>query len=104
MLKLFETDQKGYPTRPNWSQKGNKRVPNDADIAPKSSLGAFEFLVFVCVVFRLNCKNDHGALVGLTNVKGTRGEILCLKNINGKWFLTLVGLTLVKGRSVRKRL
>ena len=53
---------------------GNKRMPNDAKIAPKSSLGAFDFLVFFTLIFRYNCKHDHGALVGLTLVKGASVE------------------------------
>ena len=35
--KQIKMDQKEYPTRPKWNQKGSKRVPNDANIAPKSS-------------------------------------------------------------------
>ena len=61
------------PTRPKRSQKGNKMMPNDAKVTPNSSLGAFVFffnVIFTLGAFRTNCKNDHGALVGLTQVNG----------------------------------
>jgi hypothetical protein len=35
------------PTRPKWNQKGTKSVPTDANVAPKSCLGAFEVLGFL---------------------------------------------------------
>jgi hypothetical protein len=48
-------------------------VPTDAKIVQKSCLGAFEVLGFLPKVFFVlkNGKNGHGALVGLTVVKGT---------------------------------
>ena len=54
---------------------------------------------------RTNCKNCHGALVGLTWVKGTSVDtFFYVYEKNWKMcFLALVGLTLVRGRSVRKK-
>ena len=55
-----------------WSG-GVEREPNLAKVAPKSSLGAFE--VFGCLrcvfLFVKIVRRGHGALVGLTEVKGT---------------------------------
>ena len=43
-----------------------------AKVAPKSSRGAFDlFGLLRCVVFVKIVEKNHGALVGLTNVKGT---------------------------------
>ena len=65
--KQFKMEPKS--SRPKWNQKGTKRVPTDAKVAPKSCLGAFE--VFFSIKFFLqNGKNGNGALVGLTLVKG----------------------------------
>ena len=47
-------------------------MPTDAKVAPKSCLGAFEVLSFFPLIpFLQNGKNGHGALAGLTWVKGT---------------------------------
>ena len=43
----FKMEQKKEPTRPKWNQKGTKKVPIDATVAPKSCLGAFEVLCFL---------------------------------------------------------
>ena len=52
-------------------------MPTDANIAPKLCLGAFEVLVYFNLkfVFLGNGKNGHGALAGLTKVKGTSVDI-----------------------------
>ena len=85
-------------------QKGSKIT----NTAPKSSLGAFDILVFVTLSFvRQSCKNGRGTRVGLTNVKVTSVKnvfflfFFCshnCKNCHG----ALVGLTNVKGPSVEK--
>ena len=51
-----------------------------------------------------NCKNCHGALVGITVVKGTSVDkhFSFFEKLE-KQFLALVGLTLAKGRSVREQ-
>ena len=50
-------------------------------------------------------KSGHGALVGLTFVKGTSVDTLFhfFEKRRKMWFLALVGLTTVKGRSVWKQ-
>ena len=60
---------------------------------------------FFLFYFRSNVKNDHGALAGLTHVKGTSVDtfFLFVEENWKKWFLAPVGLTHVKGRSVRKK-
>ena len=50
----LQMEQKEEPTRPKWNQKTTKRVPIDAQIAPKSCLGAFEF--FTLSFLLQNCK------------------------------------------------
>ena len=76
-------------------------MPNDATIKP----WGVRILIFHSLIFRQNCKNDHGALVGLTTVKGTSVETFFSFVEKGwkKWFVALVGLTEKKGRSVRKQ-
>ena len=62
-----------------------------------------ENTVWICLCLRQSSNNGHGALAGLTSVKGTRVEksILLFKKMK-TLFLALAGLTLVKGRSARK--
>ena len=76
--------EKTYPTRSEWSPKGIKRMPNDALIAPKSSLRTFEVLVFLRLIVYVNRKNDHGALEGLTKVKGTSVD-KCFLFVEKSW-------------------
>ena len=54
MCKKFKMSEKEYPTRPKWSQKENKRMPNDAKVVPTSSLGAFELFFIYYVEFFVN--------------------------------------------------
>ena len=48
-------------------------------------------------------KKGHGALVGITLVKGTSVDIFFQFCERKKWFLALVGLTYVKDASVPKK-
>ena len=82
--KARQRERKGTANNSKWSQnkifttrmnqKGIKRVPTDAKVAPKSCLGAFEVLGFPPFVFLENGRNGHGVLVGRTLAKGTSVE------------------------------
>ena len=85
---------------PKGGQKGANRRKSCSKIMPRS-VRSFSF----CYI-KFYSKNGHGALVGLTKVKGTSVDKFFQffeKNNWKTWFLELVGLTLVKGRSVRKQ-
>ena len=90
---------KGSKKRAKGSQKGAKgsqKGAKDQENHQKSCLGAFEVIfVFSLSFFLQNCKNGHGALVGITKVKGTSVDEffkLFEKRLE-KLFLALVGIT-----------
>ena len=99
------------------NQNGSAKVPKATNIEPKGcqnkqkmfqsrALERSEFkLVYVEFLFIGNCINCHGTLAGLTFVKGRSVKIFYLGAISWKmWFLTLLGLTTEKDRSVRSKL
>ena len=85
--KASNIELKGCQKRPAWSQKGANMSKDCSEIKPRS----VRFFCYV-KVFRRNGKNGHGALVGLTFVKGTSVEtsFFVFEKLE-KWFV--VGLT-----------
>ena len=83
-----------------WNPKGAKMSYRRHKIKPWNA----RFFIFVTLIFvRQNGKNCHGTLVCLTGVECTSVDTIFLfvfKKYMGKWFLALVGLTIVKGRNL----
>ena len=61
--------------------KGDQKDTKRSKRCSKSSLGALELLLFFYVEFFVNWKNDHGALGGLTQVKGTSEDKIFFKSL-----------------------
>ena len=85
---FFIEKEKRSVEHPEWIKQGTNHYPNGANIAAKGNQSeqhllqnqAMErsnfYLFFRRVSFRHNIKNGHGALVGLTDVKGTSVDTL----------------------------
>ena len=111
MITRIKMDQKGHPKRTQLNQKETKRESQKGakvrNCCSKIKPWSVQKIRFSTVSFvRQICKKGHGALVGLTFVKGKCGKFLslfCFEKIFGKMFLALVRLTNVRGTIIRKK-